>query len=315
MRGKRLGWSVVAALVILTVGGFHWVRKQLADVTPVTAFLADPAAALSLDHPMPPRSVVLATQNCDAGEWYRHAIDLYLQNPTQYEMFMLRARGSAEVRTLEALGPLLEAADCSTMTLFAASPDDVVRYGERPRLDAIRTIGRIANRVGALLVFEKRPEEARTYHRAAFALGAGLYTERITLDELLAGIELMSEASAGLLGAGSDDPALSAFRAANIGFYENQIKPAQRILTSVDAAMIARHGGDVLYIAREGTERMWRIEAIFALGRMRYHAGRVGDQRAAERVLEQLEKDPDPLIRSAAEAARRLTIEQYRSLR
>ena len=57
--------------------------------------------------------------------------------------------------------------------------------------------------------------------------------------------------------------------------------------------------------------------AILALGRMRFFAGaggRAGDQRTAERLLKQLASDGDPVIRTAAETALELTLEQYRML-
>jgi hypothetical protein len=63
------------------------------------------------------------------------------------------------------------------------------------------------------------------------------------------------------------------------------------------------------------------VEAILALGRMRYDIGggdgsngRVADQRGAMRALRRYAEDPDPVIRTAAVAARDLTIEDYRRL-
>ena len=60
---------------------------------------------------------------------------------------------------------------------------------------------------------------------------------------------------------------------------------------------------------------MFRVEAIFAMGRMRFFAGengRIGNQRGAIQELKKLAEDPDPIIRLAATEARDLTIEQYR---
>jgi hypothetical protein len=75
--------------------------------------------------------------------------------------------------------------------------------------------------------------------------------------------------------------------------------------------------GDVFYLAQHAQERMWRVEAILALGRMKYfvgEGGRRGDQRGATRHLKQHALDKDPVIRAAAKAALELTREQMRTL-
>jgi hypothetical protein len=74
------------------------------------------------------------------------------------------------------------------------------------------------------------------------------------------------------------------------------------------------HAGDVFHIARSAKDRMWRVEAILKLGRMRYNAARLADQQAATRALEELSDDADPVIRAAANAARNLTVQEYRML-
>ena len=63
---------------------------------------------------------------------------------------------------------------------------------------------------------------------------------------------------------------------------------------------------------------MYRVEAIFAMGRMRFFAGangRVGNQRGAMQELRRLAESSDPVIRRAASEARDLTIEEYRMLK
>jgi hypothetical protein len=99
-------------------------------------------------------------------------------------------------------------------------------------------------------------------------------------------------------------------------YVTEQILPMTRILLSVDQPTIERHFGDVLYFARYAKERMWRVEAIFALARYRFDAAQIGDQNIANQALRELAaNDPDPIIRTASIAARDLTIEQYRMLK
>jgi hypothetical protein len=87
------------------------------------------------------------------------------------------------------------------------------------------------------------------------------------------------------------------------------------VIISNDQATLEQYAGDVFYFARHAPERMWRVEAIMKIGRYRYNAGRVGDQRSAIKVLKELSNDPDPVVRAAANEAQELTIEQYRMLR
>ena len=65
----------------------------------------------------------------------------------------------------------------------------------------------------------------------------------------------------------------------------------------------------------ESLEYGTRIEAILKLGRYGWNAARPGDQKAADAYVKAMADDPDPVIRTAATAARDLTLLQYRSLR
>lgn len=317
MWGNALGWCISVLIVVATFGGVILLDRHLSTVTPVTEFVRDPANLLPIELPVPPRSLLPPAKSADAADWYRQAIELYSQRPDDYERFAASARRSDDANGLDALDLLIPASECSHMNLFASSPPSIVRYGDKPQLAAIRMLGKSANRLGALLRFENRPDEAMKYHLAAFALGARLYEERLTLDELLAGLELMSEAAGGIVAGSSggiDTERFQEYRSKYLPWYESSIKPTQRIITSIDPSVMAMHSGDVFYIARRGKERMWRVEAILKLGRLRFNAARIADQQAAARALQELGNDPDPVIQTAVAAARGLTIEQYRML-
>jgi hypothetical protein len=111
--------------------------------------------------------------------------------------------------------------------------------------------------------------------------------------------------------------AIERFEAGRQQFYAERMQPMARVLRSIDPGVVRRHAGDVFYFAEHAAERMWRIEAILSMGRMRYFVGQggtLGDQRGANQLLKKYLNDPDPLIRQAAKAAQQLTVEQYRSL-
>jgi hypothetical protein len=87
-------------------------------------------------------------------------------------------------------------------------------------------------------------------------------------------------------------------------------------ISTLDSRRIGTYAGDVFAFAARSTERMWRVEAILSMGRMRFNigAGRRSDQLAAGRLLAQFITDPDPAVGAAARQARALTIEQYRQI-
>ena len=101
-----------------------------------------------------------------------------------------------------------------------------------------------------------------------------------------------------------------------LAYIQENIDPVLHIVRSIDAKVVGEHTGDLFELAKRSRERMWRVEAILALGRVRFFAGEGGtaaNQRNAMRILRDLaENDPDPIIRTAATAARDLTVEQYR---
>jgi hypothetical protein len=193
-------------------------------------------------------------------------------------------------------------------------------HPDRPLLNAASALGGAATRA-ALLLQTKDSAAAMKYAQAAFSFGEKLFQERLTAPEMMAGLELMSESSVVMkkLAQTSADSALAAriatFDAARLDFYKQRIEPMLRVLTAVDDKVVSEHAGDVFYLAQRAGDRVWRVEAIFALGRMKYFVGsegRAADQRGAPRMLQKLTEDPDPVIRAAGIAARDLTIDEYR---
>ena len=320
MWGNALGWVISLVIVVATVGGIVLFQRHLANLTPPTDFGRDPATLAALELPTEPAALLPPRDACDAGPIYRQAVEVVLGNLDEYETFATRASDSDEAKGLQAIELLSAASDCSQMTLFTRAPHEVVNYGKKPELTAIKLAGKCCNRLATLLAREKRHDEAIKHYKAAFALGARLYEERLVLDELLTGLELMSESASGIAAAARDagdapqSEAFAAFAARCAQYRRTRVEPMWHAIGSIDAGVIARHTGDVFHVARRSTERMWRVEAILKLGRLRYNAARVADQQAAGRVLQRLSDDPDPIIRDAAKSARELTIQDYRML-
>jgi hypothetical protein len=323
MWGNRLGWGISAAIAIVVIGTLGYYVRAASTISDVSQFGID-AAAENVAIPVPAQGVLGGSPKpCDAAQPYSEAIALFRREPKVYDDVASGTSRATDPSKLPAVQRLIEGADCEHMTLFSADPTQIVRYGEADELEALRTVGRAAVRVGLVHQANKRNAAAIKCYAAAFALGARLYDERMTYHEMMAGDELMGEAGVGLsrltftMGDTMRSEAATKFEAARRSTFSSRVQPIASKLISIDGKVVAQHAGDVFYLADRGKERMWRVEAIFALGRMRYfvgEGGRIGDQRGAERRLKTYLNDKDPVIRAAAKAALDLTREQMRTL-
>ncbi|MDQ3439968.1 MAG: hypothetical protein M3478_06410 [Planctomycetota bacterium] len=323
MWGNRLGWGISLVIAVAVVGSLTYYARAASVVSNPTPFAADAAdnvVAISV-----PAQTVLGTapKTCDAAQAYSEAIALYRKEPSLYDDVASGVSRASDASKLPAIQRLIEAKDCGQMTLFAAEPHRVVRYGEVPEIEALRTIGRATVRVGLVQQQAGRNADAIQCYLAAFGLGSKLYDERLTYRELLVANELMGEGGVAFsrLAFNTGDTARSEsaqkFEAARRSTYTAHVLPVAQRLISIDARVVSEHAGDVFHLANHADDRMWRVEAILALGRMRFFVGegrRLGDQRGATKQLKQLVNDKDPVIRAAAKAALDLTREQMRTL-
>jgi hypothetical protein len=320
MFGNRLGWMISAGIVVATVALLAGMVVIAGSTTPPTpAFANDPANFAPLSLPTSPASLV--TPGTDAGDpadLYNQAIAEYDNDPTPYEQFLKTNKMPSTAPA--ALAFLLKARSLQPAKIFASEPQVVVNYkGEKPKLETLRKLGHVAINYG-MMINRQRKGEGLRYQEAAFVLGQALYDERLVYAEYQAGIDLMSTASAAMpsvLDAKHDADRITAAKAfgSSIKDYQAQhVTPIEMFLSSIDQTILETHAGDVMLMEQKGTERMWRVEAIFALGRYRYNAGLKGDQLAAAREVRKLANDPDPVLSTAGTAARDLTLEQYNML-
>jgi hypothetical protein len=316
MWGNWLGWCISALLVLGTTVLVHRLQRNMEVVSERTDFSRNIENGSAIVLPLPPTLVVPGmTEPTDAGPIYRRAIEAYLGNPPVYDSFARSGR-TRDIDDVPAINILLEATACKRAGIFISQPAEIVNYdAEKPALRALATLGACGRRAGQLIE-KDRPTDALRFYDATFALGVKLYQERLTWAELDVGLTLIAESSKLIM---SLDPArtdaVGKFDRARQQFVIERVQPTLRVIASADDAVIERHAGDVAWFARHAEDRMWRVEAIFKMGRYRFNAGRIGDQHAAELLLKDLCDDPDPVIQTAARAARDLTIEQYRMLR
>ena len=321
MWGNALGWSISAVWVLLVSSGLGYLNYAAQSVSSRTEFSADANNADQIELPVPPQTVLAGmTGSTGAGPIYRRAIEQYRENSYAYDQFARIGRID-QIEKLPAFKTLAEATSSASADIFASHPADIVNYeNEKQPLTALVSLANGACHA-ALLIDKQQPAEALKLYEAVFALGQKLYQERLCYAELDAGLTMMAQGST-MIGKNAEatgDKA-RAERAKQFDqsrkLYVNQrIFPALRVIGSADQATLERHAGDVFYFARHAGDRMWRVEAILKLGRYRYNAGRIGDQRSTGKAIRELLNDPDPVIKTAAAAARDLTAEQYRMLR
>lgn len=315
MLGNLQGWIISAVIAIAGVCGL-WVGSQPPRVSEPSGVFPNLLSKVAL--PTDPKSVapLPMSDDCDAGDKYRAAIDDFLAKRPQYDKWFKDANAAraAKPRGVELL---VEASECRRMDLFRRAPAEVINYDPEPApLEAIERLGAMATQRGMLLR-KTQPDEARRYLGAAFVLGYHLYNERLAWREFTAGVNLMREASIYLKELEPDAGRARSIElfAESADKYKLEQLKLYGVINTTDGAMLARYGGDVYALARRSPDPMWRTTAILAVGRMKFNTPSRGDQLAAPRELKGWVSDPDPTARAAAVAASNLTIEQYRMLR
>jgi hypothetical protein len=321
MWGNSLGWTISAALVVLC-GAWLYIIANASKQTPPTDFSRDERNFAALALPAPPSEAFPpAKTGIDATSLYRQAIELYLGDRTTYDDFARRGKlDSPDVAKLQAIDLLVEAAPAREVKLFTSTPAEIVSYKrDKIPLDALKTLGQVCiDRLGLLNQRAGKSDEAMKYYQAGIALGWNLAIERLTYEELALGMELIAKSSAGMarLERNGLSAALREFDRQRIDYQRDHLDPTLRITRAFDAKIVGERTGDVFELAKRSQERMWRVEAILALGRVRHFAGEGGtraNQASADVIVRDLAvNDPDPIIRTAAAAARDLTIEEHR---
>lgn len=309
MFGNRLGWGISAALV-LVVGLALWqfIYRPGTEAQPPTA-VGQNAEKFTLELSPDPRTLApFMTEPQSAVELYKQAI-------AEYEA-KRPVLGEPDPRELaKAIDLLVQASKMKGAGVFVDRPGELINYSaRRPGLEALKSLGDMAFRLGREAQNAKQPDKARQMYEAMFALGLKLYEERLTYDEMNAGWNLLAVAS--YLGPLQPTAALQEqyrnFDQHLLPFSTSKIQPPLKAIRVLEPYV-----GDMIELARNAGDRMWRVEAALALGRCKYLAldMTLGDKVSAKRTLNALAEDQDPFLQLAAQAARDLSVEQFRMLK
>ncbi|MGA2443165.1 MAG: hypothetical protein ABSH08_19605 [Tepidisphaeraceae bacterium] len=314
MIGNTLGWKISAVIFLLAVVVGTWLHNQM-QITAPTSLSLDEKNLAPLSPPAPAQPIVDQNQPQDAGEKYSAAIAAYDENEDACDEFAKKPVGPPP----PPIQLVMDATNLSQMNLFAKNPQTIVDYqSNHPALDKLSKLGQDLQSA-ALLCRKDHPDQAMNLLRAAYALGANLYRERVDYDEFSQGMGLMNGAITAMAEMEPADSSrqklLQTQQQQVLDFYETHVKPIyDDVISKADQQSIAEHAGDIFRFAAKSKEKMFRVEAILKLGRYRFDAARAADQLAAPRFLRRFQRDPDPAIQAAAQAAANLTIEQYRMI-
>jgi hypothetical protein len=323
MFGNLKGWLISSVIVALVVVVF--VSTGILKVPPVSRPSGKIDFSEKITLPVDPQPfLTTATKDRDASEVYRLSINEYENNEKLYGPDGTYARSATALADADPKGVqlIVEAAESKGSDLFASRPDQLVHYNSTwPDLSSLTRMAEHTVNAGDVYRAKKDLEKAERYIRAGFTLGYRLYNERVAWQELNDGMNLMINASYRLskLYQAKDEKekaqACTRFSDELKNYKTEKIfKPIVRAVTSINTREIGDRGGDFFYLAKESPERVWRVEALLALGRMKYNTSNRGDQVAARREVKKYLNDPDPAVRLAAKLADELTVERYRML-
>jgi len=318
MFGNALGWAIsavvvgLAALFLVLLGG----QGDISSPGPVGLS----ASEWKVQLPVEPAGLAgLVSGASDGGAAYQEALAIYETDRYEYGRYdRIRSTKSDQAKRWGKIVELVaKGSQAGGTVVLGGRPADAINYdGEYGKAQSLRKIGRAVLRLSLLHSAEGGKDTSRELAQAVFALGAKMYYERLTFSELDAAQELMGSGADWLAtlwdeaGQSAKAQAFQDFNQARVAFYSQRIEPAQRAVMVLEP-----NAGDLVALAERGGDWMWRVEAILALGRVRFSAVRAGDQQGAMRVVTVLSNDGDPRIRAAARAARDLTLERFRKLR
>ena len=319
MWGNSLGWGISALIVAVTVGALLWVSRTLNQISDPTPFSTTSGAADALTMPAPPDGALPDNSaGVDTVALYHQAIDLYQKDPISFDRFLAQHDAENFKVVAPAIDLLRQAAGKNSLGIFAATPEEAVNYDPNIPLKVLKEIGDCANEAGLVKKVAKDNDGAIANFQAAFSLGQRMADERLCYAELSDGIGLMDGAAIEMadiakdIGDQTKADALNQFALGLSDFSNHKLVPIQTVLSSIDQPTIEQYAGDMFWLAKNSKERMWRVQSILALGRLKYNASKPGDNRGAQRVTTEIAgTDPDPVIKTAAKAASDLTEDQY----
>lgn len=322
MAGK-FGWIIagvfaVGVVVIVTV-------KLLPSRSAPTAAARKPGFLELMEVKLPLRPIVdfEPTAPGNAGDDYKLAVDLYTANISiiadaiEEEEAIAKGTGVIPLGTLDVIRRIHTHVAAGARkkrmqyVLVHTSPEFEVGYYYEPAATNLQGVSEALELLMNSHSGQKEYTRATEILKNEFVLGWHMINERARVDMVVRGLLIQRKALTGLM---------------TIYFSSRQrddsarFKPVKKYLDELNRIAgdyedkqsvvwkLRPNPGD-LYVVIEGDEdRAFRVQALLALGVVRYtHRGRSADVRYTDKLLEKYAKSEDRLLAAAAKAAKELT--------
>lgn len=213
-------------------------------------------------------------------------------------------------------------------------PTEAVTYGYRemaemseadkppiPHLQAFTAMAKTALLYGRICEKNKDFREAERIYKAVLIFGWHVAEDRVRLWGFQVGLHIQRVAAERLAefhaARGEND------RGEKVGRFIEDLDRATRATNAKAGEALLRlttsghlYVGDLLNLAANDADPMWRVEAIHQLGLARAamsKGGKKADRKAIESLLTELKSQSDPLLKAAAEHALGMTVTDVRS--
>jgi hypothetical protein len=260
------------------------------------------------------------TVDKDAGPDYAAAIKDVEDHPEAYSASRPTGRFDRKSDLVPfGFQKVLDAAHDTRMTLYSGDPTKWVslQYPTDDPMEELHTLVGDMNTRAATLMLQGDKAQAAQYREAILAMGIHLFNERVSKSEFNAGIDFMGDGAHFLAQSAEADG--NSARANKLSDFEKsveQLRDQRKPLMAMTSVMASDEPGNVVYLALHAKDRLWRVEALLQLGRIRYNVGpdaTHADQINAQKVAASIAAEPgvDRVVGAAARYAADLTSDQY----
>ena len=189
-----------------------------------------------------------------------------------------------------------------------------VQIGANPDFDeALEEIFSIALYQAAYLYAHEQTDAAKDLTLAVWVMGRRMFEHNTRLYNRNTGLDMMESAGSILFEMSATDPGLDAeaIRAWSVAIdgIRRHWQPKLEMILGIDPPI-----GDLINIAQNDGDRMFRIEATLRLGIHKHGSIGRGNKRAVRRAIQQALQSDDPVLVEAAKAADAMTLQEKRRL-
>lgn len=209
---------------------------------------------------------------------------------------------------------------------FVFTPRKLKPYYQRSYASDLHDISIPVSQCFFLHMERKEYDKAEKRMQDMLILGWHLFSERAVPHMSDQGIHILLVAVRRLQELYKAWPNGPTDKIASLRAYENELieiqdfaRQKRKILwdslpSAVGTSSDQFYPGDVLNMAENEGDRAWKVQAILALGAMKYRAPSRGDKKALQSLIRQYLASEDPIIKAAAKCADEMTVQEYQGL-